>query len=68
MAPDDPMPADPILVATLAAALLAVLSAIMDRKRSITRLSYLPWDYLFVGASLTALVLGVRLLAAWLRA
>jgi hypothetical protein len=58
---------DPMVLATLGAISLAVLSAALDRRRSITRLSYLPWDYLFVGSALVTLLLGVRLLAAWVR-
>jgi hypothetical protein len=60
-------PDDPLILATLAAAVMAILSAVMDRRRGITRLSYLPWDYLFVGSALLTLLMGVRVLALWLR-
>ncbi|MFQ3594655.1 MAG: hypothetical protein SNJ63_00895 [Sphingomonadaceae bacterium] len=59
----------PLLAAfTALAGAVAVLAMLADRRRGIGRLSFLPWDFVMVGAALLFLILLVRAIGFWMSA
>ena len=56
------------MIGTLACATLAVSAFLMDRRRGIGPLSFLPWDLLLIASVIGTLLLGVRWLRLWIAA